>query len=271
MDSGKDKKLILAVDIGNTTVAVGIFRKNGKLLSQTKFLTHSFHATTEWKKAFNQWLKNRKVDANTIESAILCSVVPNVLPLIKAALDGLLRVHLPPTTYHLPRIIVVGRDIKVPIVNRYKNPKQVGQDRLVNAYSGYVQYGGPLIIVDFGTAVTFDVVSKKGEYLGGLITPGLEIACQALSEKTALLPKIKVKAPKRIIGKTTQESIQSGLFYGWGALTEGVVAHLQKELGLAQVILTGGQSKAMSPFIRMGHLVCPDLTLQGLYLLFRTK
>ncbi|MBI1976118.1 MAG: type III pantothenate kinase [Candidatus Omnitrophica bacterium] len=245
VDSGKNRKLILAVDVGNTTVAVGIFSKKGRILSQTRFLTHSFHATTEWKKTFNQWLKNRKVDINTIETAILCSVVPI-------------------STFHFPRILVVGRDIKVPIVNRYKNPKQVGQDRLVNAYSGYVQYGSPLIIVDFGTAVTFDVVSKKGEYLGGLITPGLEMACQALSEKTALLPKVKVKTPKKIIGKTTEESIQSGLFYGWGALTDGVVAHLQKEIGPAKVILTGGQSQTISPFIGATHIVCPDLTLQGL-------
>src|SRR3989338_5493810 len=150
--------------------------------------------------------------------------------------------------------MVVGRDIKVPIPNRYKNPKQVGQDRLVNAYSGYVQYGSPrggsLIIVDFGTAVTFDVVSKKGEYLGGLIVPGLEIARDALSEKTALLPKIKLVLPKKIIGKTTEESIRSGLFYGWAALTDCLTGKLRKKLGpAAKIIVTGGDGGKNGRFL----------------------
>lgn len=241
----------MAVDVGNTTVAVGVFSKNGKLLSQTRFLTHSLSDETRWTKAFDQWLKDKKVDVSAIQTVILCSVVP----------------HFPLSTFHFLKLKIVGRDIKVPISNRYKNPKQVGQDRLVNAYSGYCQYGSPLVIVDFGTAVTFDVVSKKGEYLGGIITPGLEMACQALHEKTALLPKIRVTSPKKIIGETTQESIQSGLFYGWGALTDGVVTRLRKEIGPAKVILTGGQSQTMSSFVKVSHLVRPDLTLRGLYLL----
>ena len=255
---------VLTIDIGNTTVTIGLFNHDGKLLLQTKFPTHTYRDSSEWFYVFQHWFRNKKISLSRVQTIIVCSVVPKVLLKVESALKMLFNLRL--TTDDL-RLMIVGHDIKVPIRNCYKRPKQVGQDRLVNAYSGYIQYGAPLIIVDFGTAVTFDVVSKRGEYLGGVITPGLEMACQALNEKTALLPKIQVTSPRKIIGKTTQESIQSGLFYGWGALTDGVVTRLQKETGSAKIILTGGQSKAMSPFVKVGHIVCPDLTLQGLYLL----
>lgn len=257
---------ILAVDIGNTTVAVGLFNHDGRLLLQTKFSTHSYQNSSEWLHVFQQWFRSKKISLGLIKVVIICSVVPNVLIEIESALK----------TFFNLRLIVIGRDIKVPIVNRYKNPKQVGQDRLVNAYSGYIQYGSPrgeatgapLILVDFGTAVTFDVVSKRGEYLGGLIAPGLGIARDALAEKTALLPKVPISVPGKMIGKTTEKSIQSGLFYGWGALTDGIIAGLRKKLGNSvKVILTGGQAEMIRPLIKVSCRVNSHLTLQGLYLL----
>ncbi len=267
MENGRSKinKVILTIDIGNTTVAVGVFSRNGKLLCEGKFLTHSANDSTDWQRVFRDWLQKKKVNSCDVKKIVICSVVPNVLTKIESALKTFFNLRL--TTYDL-RLIVVGRDIKVPMVNRYKNPKQVGQDRLVNAYSGYVQYGGLLIIVDFGTAVTFDVVSKRGEYLGGLIVPGIGIARDALAEKTVLLPKVPISAPGKMIGKTTQKSIQSGLFYGWGALTDGIAAGLKKELGkTAKVILTGGQAEAIHPFMKTSCMVNSHVTLEGLYLL----
>ena len=118
---------------------------------------------------------------------------------------------------------IIGRDIVVPIKNRYKNPKQVGQDRLVGAYGAMKIYGCPLIVVDLGTAITFDVISPKGEYLGGAIVPGIRLSAESLFLKTALLPHIEIQAPRHIIGKTTQESMLSGLFYGYGSLCRGII------------------------------------------------
>ena len=254
------KTSLLAVDIGNTTVALGLFQGK-RLAHHGKMLTHQFPTQQAWQRILAQWFRSRRIIPSQIENCIICSVVPEALSLLRPVLKKL----IPPRTTAL---WVVGTDLKVPIPNLYRDPQQVGQDRLVNAYSGYVQYGAPLILVDFGTAVTFDIISKKGGYLGGLIVPGLEIARDVLAERTALLPKISLSPPIRIIGKTTQESIRSGLFYGWGALTDGVVVALKKEIGAtAKLILTGGEAKRVSPFIKSRHQVNQHLTLQGLYFL----
>ena len=250
---------LLAVDVGNTTVALGLFQGK-RLAHHGKMLTHQFPTQQAWQRILAQWLHLQKITAQQIETCIVCSVVPKILSLIQPALKEL--------TSQRATILVVGTDLKVPIPNLYRDPQQVGQDRLVNAYSGYVQYGAPLILVDFGTAVTFDIISQKGEYLGGLIVPGLKIARDVLAERTVLLPKIPLSPPIRIIGKTTQESIRSGLFYGWGALTDGIAANLRKELGNSvKVILTGGQAEMILPFIKVACQVNSHLTLQGLYLL----
>ena len=260
------QKTVLAVDIGNTTVALGLFQ--GKRLARHgKMLTHQFPTQQAWQRILAQWLHQRKIVSTQVDTCIICSVVPKTLSLLHPVLKKLIPPRAMSDKRRSRALWVVGTDLKVPIPNLYRDPQQVGQDRLVNAYSGYVQYGAPLILVDFGTAVTFDIISKKGEYLGGLITPGLEMACQALAEKTALLPRVKVSPPRQIIGKTTQESIQSGMFYGWGALSDGVVALLRKRIGPAKVILTGGQAKTVSLFIQSPHQVNPYLILEGLYLL----
>src|SRR5208283_137461 len=185
--------------------------------------------------------------------AIICSVVPKV----SKTLEDMLKKSVP--------VDIIGRDILVPIKNRYKDPKQVGQDRLVGAYGAMKIYGRPLIVVDLGTAITFDVVSSHGEYLGGAIVPGIRLSAESLFLKTALLPKIEIQAPRHIIGKTTQESILSGLFYGYGSLCKGMIDLLSSKVSLrggsadnvslrgaegdeaisVKVVMTGGHTQMM--------------------------
>ncbi len=268
MNPKTDAPCLLAVDIGNTTVALGLFQGE-RLIQHGKISTHQFLSKQAWQKAVAQWFHHKRISPSDVGNCIICSVVPHTFSLIYPVLKKLLSYRI---THHAPRtqtLWVVGANLKVPIPNRYKNPNQVGQDRLVNAYAGYLQYGAPLIIVDFGTAVTFDVISRKGEYVGGLIIPGLEVARDSLAERAALLPRVELKAPKDLIGKTTHESILAGLFYGFGKLTDGVVAELKKEIGTAKVIATGGQARLISPFCASIRSLDPHLTLRGLRFLLQ--
>ena len=164
---------------------------------------------------------------------------------------------------------IIGRDIQVPIKNRYKNPKQVGQDRLVGAYGAMKIYGRPLIVVDLGTAITFDVISPKGEYLGGAIVPGIRLSAESLFLKTALLPHIEIQAPKHIIGKTTQESILSGLFYGYGSLCRGFIDLISQEIkAKPKVVMTGGHTHLMKKFVSPKiRIIDEDLVFKGIYFL----
>jgi type III pantothenate kinase len=167
------------------------------------------------------------------------------------------------------RIFVVGQDIKVPIKNNYRYPRQVGQDRLVGAYAAKVFYGVPLIVVDFGTAITFDVVSKKGEYLGGIIVPGIRLTAESLFKKTALLPKVEIARPKELIGRDTKNSILSGIFYGYGSLCDGLVRLINQELQFRpKVIATGGYVEIMQQFSREIQKVDEELIFRGLSLLY---
>lgn len=276
--------MLLAIDVGNTTVNAGIF-KGDRLVFTEKFITKRPASVKYYTIAFKKILKNKKMD-----SVIISSVVPEVTTVLKRIFEkGTVLCETAKCKRELSPIIV-GKDITVPIKNLYKNPRQVGQDRLVNAYAGYKKFGGGLIIVDFGTAVTFDVVSKKGEYLGGIIVPGIETSLNALSEKAALLPAIKWgqfpqkgtvlcgtsslglrTVPKRVwelpplIGKDTISSMLSGILNGYGALCDGLIAKIKKEVGKDyKVILTGGHARLISKYCRF-HKIQPNLTLEGLY------
>jgi len=211
--------MLLAIDIGNTTIGFAVIHKAGKIVS-------SIIIDTDAKANKIKAVVAKILRTHVISRAVICSVVPKATKIME---DVLSSYHVIPAKGRIDRhsqllagihkkilpISIIGRDIMVPIKNRYKNPKQVGQDRLVGAYGAMKIYGCPLIVVDLGTAITFDVISAKGEYLGGSIVPGLRLSAESLFLKTALLPKIEIQAPKHIIGKTTQESMLSGLFYGF--------------------------------------------------------
>ena len=170
------------------------------------------------------------------------------------------------------RMTILGRDMKVPIRNLYRNKSEVGQDRLVNAYAAKVLYGSPAVVIDFGTAVTFDVVSKKGDYMGGLIMPGIGISLSSLYEKTALLPRVELKDAPHIIGKSTVNSIRGGILFGFGAMCDGLVAKYKKVLGKPlRVIATGGNASLIKKYAHSIQILDEDVTLKGLHLISLQK
>lgn len=245
--------MLLAIDIGNTSIKVGFFNK-GRLASISRIITKIPAKKRYYLTSLKKILKGKKIDA-----AIVVSVVPEATGVIKNILRKDFNI----------KAFVVGKNIKVPIKNLYKNPRQVGQDRLVDAYAGLKKYGPGLIIIDFGTAVTFDVISQKGAYLGGIIVPGIETSLSALSNKAALLPKTVFKEPKTLIGKDTVTSMRSGILFGYASLCEGLVKRIRQEMGNDyKVIITGGHSELISKLCRFRHIQ-PNLTLQGLYLLYK--
>ena len=239
--------MLLAIDIGNTSIHSGIFDK--KVLKKTfRVPTHSDILSSEYKARLRPYLKH-------IDSVIITSVVPIALNKVEKIIKKTIN----------KKCIVVGRDVDSGIKNLYRNPKQVGSDRLVNARAAYKLYGGECIIVDFGTAITIDIVNKKRQYIGGVIAPGPGISLWALSEKTALLPRITIKKPKSILGKETKESMLAGIVYGFSSLCDGIVCKLKKRYCRnAKVIVTGGFSKLIGPYCETADKIDPDLTLKGL-------
>jgi len=242
--------MLLAIDIGNTTIGFAVIDKAGRIVS-------SAVVDTEAKNNKVKAVVGKISRAHAISRVIICSVVPKV----SRMLENILKKIAP--------VDIVGRDIVVPIKNRYKNPKQVGQDRLVGAFGAMRIYGCPLIVVDLGTAITFDVVSSKGEYLGGAIVPGIRLSAESLFLKTALLPHIEIKAPSHIIGKTTQESILSGLFYGYGSLCRGFIDLISRQMKVKpKVVMTGGHTHLMKKFVSPKiRIIDEDLVFKGIYFL----
>jgi len=240
--------MLLAIDIGNTNITLGLFN-GARLVRRASIPTKE--------KKYSLRLK-RILGKDKIDDALICSVVPKA--------TGRLVKDLRRLFFKGPYII--GKDIVVPIKNLYRNPGQVGQDRLVNAYAGAMLYGTPLIVIDFGTAVTFDVISKDRGYLGGLILPGMNLSLSALSEHTALLPRVELAKPKEFIGRDTKNSMLSGIVYGFAALTDDIISRLKKKIGKARVIATGGDAKIVSGYAKSLSKVDTDLTLKGIALTF---
>jgi len=242
--------MLLAVDIGNTNISFGLF-KAGKLKKRFSIPTQGY--------SFGR-LKAHFTGPRPKRS-VICSVVPGIDPLINRDLRALTAA----------RPYNIGKQIKVPIKNLYRNPRQVGQDRLVNAYAGTLLFGAPLIVVDFGTAITFDVISAKSEYLGGMILPGLNLSLKALNENTALLPRVKLTRPKEFIGKDTQSSILSGIVYGFASMSDDLIKRIKARIGKnAKVIVTGGDSAILNKYCQRIDHFDPDLTLKGIYLLYNS-
>lgn len=244
-------KLVL-IDVGNTSVEFAL--ADGWRIQKSVRLST---AATPTKAAA---LLKRHFPLNKVEAAVIASVVPSATASLKKVLKRL-----------GVRTRVVGRDLKAPIANRYKKPRQVGIDRLMNAVALKARHKGPGIVIDFGTAVTFDVVSKKGEYLGGVIAPGIEISIEALYKKTALLPKIRLSRPSGILGRSTEESIRSGCAYGIGGLCDRIIEEIRKKIGpKAVVAATGGHAPFMAHYCRSIEKIYPRLVLEGILTTYRT-
>lgn len=253
--------MLLVIDIGNTTTSFGIIDE-GKVYSIQSIDTDL--AKKHFKSKVTKVLKDIEERYLLIDDVIICSVVPEVLsPIKKLIVDVFKR-----------SAKIVGKDVIVPMRNRYKDPKQVGQDRLVGAYAAKELYGKPAIVIDLGTAITFDIVSKKGEYEGGMIVPGIRLSAEALFKNTALLPNLEViEEPEELIGKDTAQSILSGIFFGYGEMCSGLIRRISKNIkGKPKVIITGGFADLMKKYLsKKVTKIDPDLVFKGMGLLSGEK
>jgi type III pantothenate kinase len=254
--------ILLCADIGNTNVTIGIFKEKSLCL---KFDIPSSILINDKRKTeliLSKNFKKKKINKEGIYEAIACSVVPKATKNFKDILKK---------SFGL-KCIEVGKDIKAPIKNRYHFPQQVGQDRLTNAVAAIHFYGKPLIVVDFGTCITFDCISAKGDYLGGLIMPGMDMVLDALYKKTALLPKVKFSRPKALIGRSTKESIKSGIYYGFLGACDFIINQMKGKLGEKTLVIgTGGYARDLTIKNKLINILNLNLTLQGLYLIYREK
>ena len=250
--------MLLVVDVGNTQTHIGTFR-DAELLEHWRFATVRESTADELGAALRSLLALRGVTFEDLDASIVSSTVPQLRPEWTQMARRYLGHEMP----------VVGPGLRTGMPIRYDNPREIGPDRLVSAVAGYAKRGGPCVIVDFGTAVTHDIVSAEGEYLGGVIFPGVEISLEALSERAAALPKIDLAEPRTLIGKSTVDAIRSGMIFGYAAMVDGILARLREQLGAdAPAIATGGLAGVVTPFCDLIDEVDDLLTLQGLRLIW---
>jgi type III pantothenate kinase len=250
--------MLLAVDIGNTSTAIGIFHKE-KLKDFFRLSTKNSLTVDECGLLINQLLSEKK---KKLSGVIICSVVPFLTSVYQKMSQRHLKIEP----------IIVSSQLSLGIRILYDDPSQVGADRLADAVAAYQIYGGPVIVVDLGTATTFDVVSEKGEYLGGAIAPGMESSMNSLLQRAAQLSKIDFKKPKDVIGKSTEESLRSGFFYGTIGQIDEMVNRIKKKIkGKVKVVATGGLADMIASESKTIKKVDPTLTLKGLNIIYLQK
>ncbi|HEY55667.1 MAG TPA: type III pantothenate kinase [Dehalococcoidia bacterium] len=251
--------MLLAVDIGNTSTTLGVF--DGEKLRATWHMATGVHRMAdEYAALLFNLLRQQGLETSDIKAVALCSVVP---PLISTFAELFQRYfHISP--------LVVGAGVKTGVRIRMDNPREVGADRIADAAAAHHLYGGPVIIIDLGTATTFGIISKEGDYIGGIIATGIATAAEALFTRTAQLPRVELSQhPEHVIGTNTVAAIQSGIIYGYASLVEGMLTRIQKELGeKAKVVATGGYAELIARETKAIDVVNPDLTLIGLRLVY---
>jgi len=253
-----EQPMLLAIDIGNTHTVLGVFQ-NEKLVADWRMTSSTVRTEDELWMMMKMFFEHSRMDERDISGAVISSVVPNLTRIFEITL--LKYVQCSP--------IIVSASLDIGMRINYDDPNAVGADRLCNAIAAYEKYGGPCIVVDFGTATTFDVVSKKGEYLGGVIAPGVETSSMDLQRRTALLPKIDLQFPKNIIGTNTVASMQSGILYGAVDAMEGIIKRIKKKTGKnTRVIATGGFSRLIAAKSKAIDHLEPSLVLEGARLIY---
>lgn len=247
--------MLLAIDVGNTNTVIGLFQ-GADLMWDWRIRTERNMTEDEFNILATSLFAQNGVRAEQIDKTVISCVVPPVV----SFLEGFCRKYL----RHAPVWINAKTAAGMPIL--YRNPFEVGADRIVNAVAAYEKYRCSLIVIDFGTATTFDVISEKGEYLGGAISPGIMVASEALYQHASKLPRIEIfTPPPSVIGKTTEDSMKAGIIFGYAGLVDGIVNRMRQEMGAPpRVIATGGLARLMRDVSQAIEAIEPDLTLQGL-------
>jgi type III pantothenate kinase len=258
--------VLVAIDVGNTQTVIGLFEPGDGPAGSGVHLSHHWRVSTvasrtadELALTITQLFALEGLDAHAaISGFAVASVVPRLRTALREMADRWFDVQM----------VIVEPGIKTGMPIHYDNPKEVGADRIADAIAAYEAYGGPTIVVDFGTATTFEVVSAKGEYLGGVILPGIEISLEALFARAALLPRVELVEPRNVLAKNTVESVQSGAIYGFAAQVDGLCRRLMDELGPCRVVATGGLAGLIGPVSEAIEHHEPWLTLDGLRIIF---
>ena len=246
--------MLLAIDVGNTNITFGVF-DGDKLKATWRSATGVHRMSDEYASFIINMLKHRNIDPGDINDSVICGVVPPLITTFEEMSK----------TYFNATPLIVGAGVKTGIKICMDNPREVGADRVVNAVAAYKLYGGPAIIIDIGTAITFDTVSRDGDYLGGAIAPGIAIAMDALFNRTAALPRVDLTYPRKAIGTNTVAAMQSGIFFGYVGLIEGVVNRIKQEVeGKVKVIATGGYARLLAEQTEIIDVLDLDITLVGL-------
>lgn len=254
--------MLLVIDIGNTNSVIALLTDEGEVKGKWRLSSDSHRTADEYGMMLKGLMADKGIASDSISDVIISSVVPQNLFALKTCCSRY---------FSCEPMIVNAQDVRVPMAIKIEQPQELGADRLVNALAGYDKYKTGLVVIDFGTATTFDVVSKEGDYLGGLIAPGINLSLDALHQAAAALPEIGAEKPKKIVGKNTTQAMQSGIYYGYIGLIEGIVARIKEEQGDMdmQVIATGGLAPLFMDATDTIHHLEPELTIRGLYLLYQ--
>lgn len=251
--------MFLAFNAGNTHVVCAAFQGED-LIHAWKVRSDAARTVDEYRVFLRQFLGEVSLDPGEIEGALIASVIPRLTVTLQQAVEDL--GGLTP--------LVLDESMDLGLENRYEPPSAVGPDRLANAVAGVERYGCPLILVDFGTATTFDVISPEGHYVGGAILPGLEMSADSLFQKTSRLPRVALSPPREVIGRNTQDSLVSGLMWGVACAVDGMAERIRMELGVPEcrLVATGGDAPAIAKLCKSITDVQPDLTLHGIRILW---
>lgn len=251
--------MVLVFDVGNTNIVLGVFKER-RLINHWRIMTNAQRTCDEYGVLVYSFFEGAGLSAQEVKAVVVSSVVPSLVPELEWMAEK----------YFSCKTLLVGPGIKTGLALKYENPREVGADRIVNAVGAFHKYPGKnLIIVDFGTATTFCVVTEKAEYLGGAIAPGIVVASEALASRAAKLPKVDMVKPKSVIGKNTISSMQAGIIFGFVGQVEGIINRIKRELEAeVTVIATGGLAKLIAKETDSIDVVDDLLTLDGLRIIY---